>query len=529
MDLCRRIHDRVLKYIKDILLFVLICATLYGIDPKLLLPNPTSSATSSWTTGCLYPFVVIFFTSYVGGEVAGMILLPKVLGMIVSGVLLTNLTDIHFNPFISSILRNIALATILMEGGLGLDPQVLGRTSGLCLRLCFVPLITDTVVTGLLGNLILGLPYVWSFMLGFILSAACAAIIVPYMTILTKKNLGVSKGIPSVLLAAASMDDVIAIAGFGVMLGFAFPGDGQSSSSTGSLSTTKVWDLAKGPTEIILGIAIGFFYGNFIGLLPLETLISSNSSEYDRENFKQKSREIKLLRVSLLLFGGLSSVFISEQLDLGGVGPLSALMIAFFAGLRFRKIQAISDLTSSLHIIWILTKPFLFGLIGAEVEIKNDSMELGYHALYCLIVVVIGMFLRVLATYLSLFGGNLTWKEKLYVALAWLSKAAVQATVGPIALDMARKRNLTPEISYGRTVLLVSVIAILLSAPLGTFCMSFLSYRCLAEPPPSYIQSTSSIPEIRVTQVPVVLSIMPTNDPVGPRNCTSCSTQSLEQ
>lgn len=514
MDITRRFHDRVLKYVKDILLFVLICATIYGINPALLLPELDPSKESI----CLYPFAIIFLSAYAGGEVAGFLFLPKVLGMIVSGILLANLTNLHFDPFISSLLRNVALTTILIEGGLGLDPVVLAKTSGLCLRLCFVPLISDTLVMGLLGRFVLGLPWVWSIMLGFILSAACAAIIVPGMMTLTKKNLGVQKGIPSILLAASSMDDVIAIAGFGVMLGFAFPG--EDDNQHGHIYGTRIWDLAKGPVEIMVGIAIGFFYGNFIGMLPLETLI--NSQEPDGQDVKSKSRDIKLVRLALLLFGGLTSVFVSEGLDLSGVGPLSALTIAFFAGLRLRKVTSTSEMISSIDIIYVLTKPFLFGLIGAEVVLKDDALELGYHALYCVIVVVLGMLLRLVSTYLSLLGGNLTWREKLYISAAWLSKAAVQATVGPIALDYARKRNLTEETAYGRTIVLVSVIAILLSAPIGTFCMTFFSEKCLSEPPPSYQESVASVPEIRVSHVPIVMSQVPS--PKNTSRHNSCST-----
>lgn len=462
-------------------------------------------------------------SAYVGGEVAGFLFLPKVLGMILSGILLSNLTKLDFNPFVSSLLRNIALTTILIEGGLGLDPLVLAQTSGLCLRLCFIPLITDTVVMGVLGRFVLGLPWVWSLMLGFILSAACAAIIVPAMMTLTRNNLGVQKGIPSILLAASSMDDVIAIAGFGVMLGFAFRVEDVDPSQA-NFYGVQIWDMAKGPVEIMLGIAIGFFYGNFIGLLPFETLV--HSCESDEIDLEYKSRDIKLVRLSLLLFGGLTSVFVSEGLNLSGIGPLSALTIAFFAGLRLRKVTSTTELASSIDIIWVLTKPFLFGLIGTEVVIASDdgSLEVGYNIIYCVIVVVIGMLIRILATYLSLLGGTLDWREKLYISIAWLSKAAVQATIGPIALDYARKRNLTAETEYGRTVVLVSVIAVLLSAPIGTFCMKFLAERCLSEPPPSYRESVhDSGREIRVSSIPIMMSDFVSPKASGRRNSRSTS------
>ena len=42
------------------------------------------------------------------------------------------------------------------------------------------------------------------------------------MLSLHEKGYGVDKGIPTLIIAAASVDDVLAISGFGVVLGIAF-------------------------------------------------------------------------------------------------------------------------------------------------------------------------------------------------------------------------------------------------------------------------------------------------------------------
>ena len=56
----------------------------------------------------------------------------------------------------------------------------------------------------------------------FVLSAVSPAVVVPSMLSLTEKGLGVNKGIPTLVIAAASVDDVLAISGFGVILGITF-------------------------------------------------------------------------------------------------------------------------------------------------------------------------------------------------------------------------------------------------------------------------------------------------------------------
>lgn len=48
------------------------------------------------------------------------------------------------------------------------------------------------------------------------------AVIVPCMLALSQKGYGVEKGIPTLVIAASSIDDVLAISGFGVLMGITF-------------------------------------------------------------------------------------------------------------------------------------------------------------------------------------------------------------------------------------------------------------------------------------------------------------------
>lgn len=458
MEVRVRVSDRLLKYLSHILLFCLTCAIVYGINPQLI-------TSLEGHKGCInmLPFALLFIASYVGSEVASFIFLPKVLGMIVAGIVVRNTTDLRFDLLICSLLRNIALTAILLEGGLGLDLAKVARSSGTALSLCFVPLLTDVVVMGILSFFVLGLPYVWSFMMGFILSAACAGIIVPFMIQVGKRGLGTEKAIPTIVLTAASMDDVIAISGFGIMMGFAFPGPVDEGS--------EIWTYARGPVEILCGIGIGLTYGSFIGILPMETLYKED--HWGRGN---------LMRTSLLLIGGLGSVFFFDRMDLRGAGPLSALTLALFAASRFRKNDVdVEQLSTNIHVIWSLTSPLFFALIGTEADLRQDFFHSDNQLMACIGVVVVGMMVRVLATFVSLSCSNLNFKEKIYISIVWLAKAAVQATVAPIALDVARDKGLKLEIGYAMTIVVVSLIAILISAPISTLAMTLLADVCLKQ------------------------------------------------
>lgn len=481
MEVTLNLSDRIFKYMKDLLLFLMVCGILYGINPIFLTSEIYSGSTSS-----LLPYIYVFLVSYLFGELSSLLHFPKILGMIIGGLVLGNVIHIQFNPELSSILRNIALATILIEGGLGLDPSILRRTSWVCLQLCLIPLITDTAVTGICGYLILDLPVIWSFMLGFILSAACAAITVPCMMDLIKKSLGTNKGIPSIILAAASMDDVIAIAGFGVLLGYAFDGI-ESNQNSGNNTFHTLWLILKGPVEILAGITFGYFFGLLIGTFPLHLIWPSSDSPTDQ-------MKTKLTRVALVLLSSLACIFISQTEDMAGIGPLAVLTGSFFAGIKFRRTPGVTDeMSESIHIIWTIMQPFLFGLMGAELKV--DELEVT-HLAGAVIVVTIGIICRIVFTYCSLFRSNLNGKEKLFISIAWLAKAAVQATLSPIALDIATKKSLTREIEYGKKILTVSVIAVLISTPIATLGLKFLPKRLLTDEPPPYCPSSHPNPEI---------------------------------
>ena len=57
----------------------------------------------------------------------------------------------------------------------------------------------------------------WGFMLGFVLAAVSPAVVVPSLLGLQERGYGVDKGIPTLVIAAASVDDVLAISGWFVL------------------------------------------------------------------------------------------------------------------------------------------------------------------------------------------------------------------------------------------------------------------------------------------------------------------------
>uniref|UniRef100_A0A8C7AIL2 Solute carrier family 9 member B2 n=1 Tax=Neovison vison TaxID=452646 RepID=A0A8C7AIL2_NEOVI len=269
-------------------------------------------------------------------------------GMLLAGFLLRNIPVISDNIQIkhkwSSALRSIALSVILVRAGLGLDSKALKKLKGVCVRLSMGPCLVEACTSALLAHFLMGLPWQWGFILGFVLGAVSPAVVVPSMLLLQEGGYGVEKGIPTLLMAAGSFDDILAITGFNTCLGMAF--------STGS----TVFNVLRGILEVVIGVAAGSLLGFFIQYFP--------SSDQDKLVWK---RAFLVLGLSVL------AVFSSVYFGFPGSGGLCTLVMSFLAGLRWASEKA--EVGKIIAGAWYIFQPLLFGLIGAEVSIASLRPE----------------------------------------------------------------------------------------------------------------------------------------------------------
>ncbi|XP_043228018.1 sodium/hydrogen exchanger 9B2-like isoform X2 [Amphibalanus amphitrite] len=408
--------------------------------------------------GQIFGILCLLVLCLAAGWVAALVRLPPLLGMLIMGLCLANVPGLRsvassIPEGTSSLLRNMALMVILTRAGLGLDAAALRRLSLVVLRLAFTPCLCETLTVGVAAHLLLGFPWIWAFMLGFVLAAVSPAVVVPCLLSLQQQGYGVEKGVPTLVIAAASVDDVLAISGFGVLLGVNF--------SRGAL-TEK---LLSGPLEVVMGLGYGVVGGVLLWYLPG----ASNS-------------RLALLRLLLLTCTGLLALFGSQKVGYAGAGALAALTLAFVAGHGWRRSGWTGDtnpVSDAYSVLWFVFQPLLFGLIGAEIQVnalRADTVGLG------LLVLFIGLTVRMAVTFFVVLGGGLTVKERLFVTLAWLPKATVQAAIGPVALDFARQYAPTPEnISLGEQVVAIAVLVILVTAPLGAAAIMLSAPRLLSK------------------------------------------------
>jgi NhaP-type Na+/H+ or K+/H+ antiporter len=357
----------------------------------------------------------------------------------------------ELDPSISRVLRTVCLTVILLMAGLELDPVALLKLSAMVIRATFIPCFVEAGSVAVLSHFVLGFPWTVGFMLGFVLAAVSPAVIIPCLMNLSQRGYGVAKGIPTLVIAACSADDVVAISGFGIFLGFTFNKD------------APLLDLVfHGPIEIAIGISFGITWGLLVQWIP--------NKGHDNLVF---------FRWLILFGGGLVALFCAHIIHYDGAGGLAAITMAFVAGMKWRKEEGWDSHNPVMEIfqkMWLVLEPVIFALIGTEIQIhKIDPETLGWGIL----VLVLSLGIRMFSTFLAVMGGNLNAKERIFMSFAWVPKATVQAALGPLALDMAKKMGDTEFYHTGNQILTMAVLSILITAPLGSVAIMALGPRLL--------------------------------------------------
>lgn len=371
------------------------------------------------------------------GWICQKIKLPSLLGMLVTGVVLgpyvLNLLDESILG-ISPELRKIALIIILTRAGLGLDLSGLKKIGRPAVLMCFVPASFEILGMILFAPKLMGITLLEAAVMGAVLAAVSPAVVVPRMVKLMEEGYGVKEGIPQLILAGASVDDVYVIVLFSTFVGM-MQGEGAS-----------IIRFINIPVSIFLGIAIGLIIGVMLAYF------------FKKVHIRDTSKVLIILSISLLL------VVIEDRLTTSIT--FSALIAIMFIGIGLQKKREVvaKRLSVKYGNLWVAAEVFLFVLVGATVNIGY----LGKVGIKAIIVIVGALFFRMLGVFVCLLGTSLNRKERLFTMMAYTPKATVQAAIGgiPLALGLA----------CGDIVLTVAVLAIVLTAPLGAFAID-LSYK----------------------------------------------------
>ncbi len=397
----------------------------------------------------------------IGGLIADLVFrkmkMPGLVGMLLLGVIVGPYVFNMLNPDLlnlSSDLRMTAFIVILLRAGFELSKNTLHKVGLRAGLLSLIPAIFEGIVITFLGHSFLGLSMMESAILGAVLSAASLAVVVPIMIRFMEEKRGTKKGIPTMILAASTIDVVFVVVIYGILIGI----------YTGH-KVSIAWQLAGIPISILSGIIIGVGCGFMLYRI------------FERFNPRATKRLLIVLGVSIFL--------VNIEHSLERLFPFASLLSIMAIGLIIlEKNECMArEIAAKLNKLWVFAAIILFVLVGAQVDIDVvvKSGVMGG------ILICLGLVARSIGTYLCLLRSSLTVSERMLVVVSCLPKATVQAAIGGAPLVAMRLAGM--DTNPGEIILAMAVLSIVLTAPLGAWAMTHLGDRVLVREDPKFSAS----------------------------------------
>ena len=394
----------------------------------------------------LTSLALIFLAGLAMAALCSLLRLPRIIGMLFTGILLGPYVLGLLDPSILAIsadLRQMALIIILIKAGLSLDLGDLRRVGRPAVLMSFLPASFEILAYILFAPMLLGITRLEAAVMGAVLGAVSPAVVVPRMVRLMEEGRGTREGVPQLILAGASCDDVFVIVLFSAFTGMAQGGSVNLAEFVGIPVSIC--------TGILLGLAVGWLLCRFFDLAWNRGLPVRGS-------------------MKVLIVLGISFLLVAAEDWLEGILPLSGLLavMAMACALRLWGVSSVTDrLSEKFGKLWIAAEVLLFVLVGAAVDTRY-TLQAGATAV---VMILLALCVRAVGVLLALAGTRLDWKERLFCVIAYLPKATVQAAIGSVPLAMG--------LPCGALVLSVAVLAILITAPLGAIGIDSTCRRLL--------------------------------------------------
>lgn len=384
---------------------------------------------------------LILLLGFIVNSIFNKIKLPGLLGMLILGVIIgpygLNLLSNSILT-ISSDIRKIALIIILLRAGLGINKRELKEVGITAIKFSCIPGIIEGLFIAVICTKLLGFTFIEGGILGFIIAAVSPAVIVPSMLELIENKIGTNKGIPTIILAGASIDDVFAITIF--------------TSFLSMYGGNKV-NLGLKVLEIPLSILLGILLGIIVSIILLQVF----------KIFKiRDTKKVLLVLASAILLNSLEGI-LKDKIAIATL--LGVMTIGFVITEKNSAIgKALSD---KFNKMWIFAEIFLFVLVGAQVNI-SVAVDAG---LLGILIILFGLLGRSIGVFICTIGTNLNLKERLFCVIAYIPKATVQAAIGAVPLSAG--------VASGDIMLAIAFLSILITAPLGAIGVKISSNKFL--------------------------------------------------
>ena len=387
----------------------------------------------------LKSIALIMLIGMSAGWVCRKVKLPGLIGMLFTGIILgpyiLNMLDSSI-LLVSADIRKIALVIILTRAGLTLNLEDLKKVGRPAFLMCFVPATFEMIGMIILAPRLLDVSLIESAVIGAVVAAVSPAVVVPEMIKLMEEGYGTKQGIPQLILAGASVDDVYVIVMFTAFTSLAQGGN------------VSVMSFVNIPVSIMFGIIIGIIIGKALAVV------------WKKLHIRDTVKAAIFLSVALLL--------VDIEASLNTPITFASLISVMFIGIALKKDrpEVAFRLSQKYNKMWVWAEVMLFVLVGATVDIGYVA----YAGVSSIVIIIGALIFRMVGVALCMAGTKLKLKERVFCMLAYTPKATVQAAIGGVPLSMG--------LACGNTVLIVAVLAIIITAPLGAFAID-MTYRKL--------------------------------------------------
>lgn len=377
---------------------------------------------------------LIFLVGLAMGAICQKLKMPRIIGMLVTGIVLGPYVLDFLDPSILSIsseLRKLALIIILLKAGLSLDLKDLKKAGRPAILMSFVPATCEIAGYILFAPLLLGINRIEAAVMGAVLGAVSPAVVIPRMVMLMQEKYGTKKAIPQMIMAGASCDDIFVIVLFTTFLSMAQGG------------SADIVDFVNIPVSIVLGILLGAVTGYGLYLF-FET-------SYAHKHCVRNSTKV-------IIVLGFSMLLVSVEGWLEGKVSVSGLLavVSMACVIKIKSTAFVSKrLSEKFGKLWIAAEVVLFVLVGAAVDIRY-TLSAGIAAVF---MIFIALIFRTAGVLICTIKTKLNMKERIFCVIAYLPKATVQAAIGSVPLAAG--------LACGKIILSVAVLAIIITAPLG--------------------------------------------------------------
>lgn len=330
-----------------------------------------------------------------------------------------NLVPVFFYNF-SDLIRNLALVVILLRSGLGLNTRMFKKGNKAVYLLSTIPALLESLFVFLVSYFVFKLPLQAALLLGFMLAAVSPAVIVPKMLeIIAYQDERMDDA--KIILAASSFDDILSMSLFFIVLT--------------DFNNLNFSFLLLIPLKIVFSIMLALSINRIL-------------------NFFKLTRTWSLILLVMLAYGlQVSNVFFAI--------PLLTIVLL---GLFFKEShpQIAHYIEAKLHKFWLVLEVLLFFMIGSLVDLSAmvSVLSLG------IVVIVLGLLGRFIGVMIST--RDLKSDKRFYLISA-LPKATVQASLASLPLLY--------NVQSADTLLAVSVLSILITAPIGAVLISYYDFK----------------------------------------------------